>query len=100
MAARHPQLARGRRALRLRQSLWASALVSDAFTSPAASVFSGFFEAAGATVFGFLVLAVVTSAVGYLIASWWWQRVVRIKRARRLRKMEDRLDQRLGADKG
>lgn len=62
--------------------------------------FSGFFEAAGATVFGFLVLAVVSSAVGYLIASWWWQRVVRIKRARRLRKMEERLDQRLGADQG
>lgn len=55
-----------------------------------------FFQVAGATAFGFLVLAVVTPAVGYLVSGWVWRAVVSRKRARRLKSMEARLDQRLG----
>jgi len=46
------------------------------------------FEVAGVTVFGFLVLAVVSAAVGYLLASFVWRFVVVRKRVRRLRRME------------
>ena len=55
-----------------------------------------FLQLAGATAFGFLVLAVVTPAVGYLLSGWVWRAVVSRKRARRLKVMEARLDQRLG----
>lgn len=55
-----------------------------------------FFQMAGATAFGFLVLAVVTPSVGYLVSGWVWRVVVSRKRARRLKVMEARLDQRLG----
>ncbi|MXO59197.1 DUF2062 domain-containing protein [Altererythrobacter salegens] len=33
----------------------------------------GFLKTAGVTAFGFVVLAVVTSALGYVIASWFWR---------------------------
>ena len=56
-----------------------------------------FFQLAGATAFGFVVLAVVTPSVGYLVAGWVWRAVVARKRAKRLKAMEARLDQRLGA---
>ena len=52
-------------------------------------------ELGGVTAFGFLVLAVVTSAVGYLLAGFAWRFVVAGKRARSLRAMENRLNQRL-----
>ncbi len=55
-----------------------------------------FFQMAGATAFGFVVLAVVTPAVGYLVSGWVWRVVVSRKRAKRLKVMEARLDQRLG----
>ncbi len=58
-----------------------------------------FFELAGVTAFGFVVLAIVSSALGYLISSFVWRFMVARKRARRLRKMEARLDERLGARK-
>ncbi|MXP32666.1 DUF2062 domain-containing protein [Erythrobacter jejuensis] len=61
---------------------------------------ASFFELAGVTAFGFVVLAVVSAAVGYLLAGAWWRRVVHLKRRRRLRKMEDRLNQRLEANRG
>lgn len=57
-----------------------------------------FFELAGVTAFGFVVLAVVTSAVGYLISSFVWRFVVARKRMRRLAKLEAKLDQRLGTE--
>ncbi|GIX20390.1 MAG: hypothetical protein KatS3mg120_2066 [Erythrobacter sp.] len=63
--------------------LWSSALA--------------FVEMAGATAFGFAVLAVVAPSIGYLVASWVWRVVVARKRAKRLKIMEARLDQRLGA---
>jgi len=56
-----------------------------------------FFQMAGATAFGFLVLAVVAPSIGYLVAGWVWRAVVSRKRARRLKAMEGRLDQRLGS---
>ena len=62
--------------------------------------FSGFFETAGVTVFGFLVLALVSAAIGYLVSGWIWSRRVQSKRARRLRVMEQRLDERLRAGGG
>ncbi len=59
--------------------------------------FVAFFEQAGATVFGFGVLAVVSASTGYVIAGWVWRVMVARKRAQRLKVMEDRLDQRLGS---
>lgn len=58
------------------------------------------FELAGVTAFGFVVLAVVSSAVGFLVSGWFWRWVVHRKRMRRLRKMEQRLNQRLEAGQG
>ena len=56
-----------------------------------------FFETAGVTAFGFVVLAVVSAAIGYLAASFSWRVLVGRKRRRRLKAMESRLDQRLGS---
>lgn len=53
------------------------------------------FQMAGVTVVGFLVLAVVTSALGYVISGAVWRLIVARKRAKRLKRMEDGLDQRL-----
>ncbi|MEW4447693.1 DUF2062 domain-containing protein [Qipengyuania sp. JC766] len=56
------------------------------------------FEVAGVTGFGFLVLAIVSSAVGYLLSGVVWRQVVVQKRRRRLARMEARLDERLNGD--
>ena len=56
------------------------------------------FQVAGVTVVGFMTLAVVTSAVGYLVSGAIWRLIVARKRAKRLKRMEDRLDQRLNAN--
>ena len=56
-------------------------------------------DVGGVTAFGFLVLAVVSAALGYVLAGFSWRFVVARKRARRLRLMEQRLDERL-AGKG
>ena len=62
------------------------------------------FEGAGVTVlvtiFGFVVLAVIGAAVGYLVAGLIWRFVVARKRKKRLKRMEARLDERLGASEG
>ncbi len=55
------------------------------------------FEFAGVTVVGFFVLAVVSSAVGYLVSSAIWRVVVARKRAKRLKRIAERLDQRRSA---
>lgn len=57
-----------------------------------------FFETAGVTAFGFVVLAIVSSAIGYLIASFGWRFLVARRRRRRLKSMESRLDSRLGKE--
>lgn len=59
------------------------------------------FEGVGVTVLetvaGFVVLAVVGAAVGYVASSFVWRFMVARRRNRRLKDMEQRLDQRLGA---
>lgn len=54
-----------------------------------------FFETAGVTAFGFVTLAVVSAATGYLLSGFLWRFVVARKRARRLQELEARLDSRL-----
>ena len=50
------------------------------------------------TIFGFIVLAIVGAAIGYLLAGVVWRFIVARKRTRRLRAMERRLDERLAED--
>lgn len=59
-----------------------------------------FWQLAGVTAFGFVVLAVVSAAMGYLIAGSIWRVMVARRRTKRLRRMEARLDERLGAQQG
>jgi uncharacterized protein (DUF2062 family) len=73
------------------------ALAGGKVNSSAWTMVVDFFQMAGATAFGFIVLAVVTPVVGYFVSGWVWRAVVSRKRARRLKAMEARLDQRLGA---
>jgi len=54
------------------------------------------YQVAGATVVGYLVLSLVTPVIGWVISGWVWRAVVSRRRARRLKAMEARLDQRLG----
>lgn len=54
------------------------------------------YQVAGATVVGYLVLSLVAPVAGWIISGWVWRAVVSRKRARRLKAMEARLDQRLG----
>lgn len=56
---------------------------------------AGWFATAGITAFGFVVLAIVSSALGYLISGFVWRALVARKRRRRLAIMERRLDERL-----
>ena len=56
-----------------------------------------FWQLAGVTAFGFVVLAVVSAAIGYLASSGIWRVMVSRRRIKRLRRMEARLDERLGA---
>lgn len=62
------------------------------------------FEGAGVTVlvtvFGFIVLAIVGAAIGYLLASFIWRYKVGRKRAKRLRKMQARLNEPVGTSGG
>jgi uncharacterized protein len=55
------------------------------------------YEVGAATILGYLVLSIVTPLLGWLLSGWVWRAVVSRKRARRLKVMEARLDQRLGA---
>ena len=57
-------------------------------------------EVGGVTAFGFVVLALVSAAIGYLIASFVWKRIVWAKRRRRLIELERRLDRRLKEGEG
>lgn len=59
-----------------------------------------FFELAGVTAFGFVVLALVSAATGYVIAGWVWRFMVARRRAKELRLMEERLDKRLDEQLG
>lgn len=55
------------------------------------------YEMGAATLLGGAVLATVTPLLGWIISGWVWRAVVARKRARRLKVMEARLDQRLGS---
>jgi uncharacterized protein (DUF2062 family) len=50
---------------------------------------AGFFELAGTTAFGFVVLAVVGAALGYLIAGFVWRNLVIRRRRKRLDAMDE-----------
>lgn len=54
------------------------------------------YEVGAATLLGCVILAVVSPVIGYLVSGWVWRAIVSRKRARRLKVMEARLDQRLG----
>lgn len=72
-----------------------SGAVEKELTSGRWSWFLDFFELAYVTAFGLLVLAVVSAGLGYVLSSAIWRVVVARKRAKRLERMEARLDQRL-----
>jgi uncharacterized protein len=72
-------------------------IAAGSMESEAWGWFVEFFQQAGVTVFGFAVLAVVSAALGYIISSLVWRAMVAQKRAKRLKLMEARLDQRLGS---
>jgi uncharacterized protein len=55
------------------------------------------YEVGAATILGYVVLSIITPPLGWLLSGWVWRVVVSRKRARRLKAMEARLDQRLGA---
>ena len=57
-------------------------------------------EVGGVTAFGFLVLALVSAAVGYLIASLVWRRLVFSRRRKRLAELQKRLNRRLEEKNG
>ncbi len=57
-----------------------------------------FFELAGVTAFGFIVLAVVTASIGYVLSGWGWRWWIGRKRKKQLARLEKRLDERLKAD--
>lgn len=45
---------------------------------------AGFFEVAGLTAFGFVVLAVVSASVGYVVSGFFWRKLVLHRRKQRL----------------
>ncbi|MXP14403.1 DUF2062 domain-containing protein [Altererythrobacter confluentis] len=57
--------------------------------------FGWFLETAGVTAFGFVVLSVVSAAIGYVISSFVWRFIVARRRQRRLRQLEIRMNERL-----
>ncbi len=73
-------------------------IAADEMSSGRWSWLFDFFQEAGVTVFGFFVLSVVSSALGYVIAGATWRFLVARRCAKRLRMMEQRLDQRLRAN--
>ncbi len=75
-----------------------SGAVEKELTSGRWSWFLDFFELAYVTAFGLLVLAIVSSALGYVVSSAIWRVVVARKRAKRLARTEARLDQQVKAN--
>ena len=53
------------------------------------------FEVAGVTAFGFLVLAILSAAIGYLVGSVGWRLIVAAKWSRRMKRMVASLDARI-----
>lgn len=59
--------------------------------------FGWFLETAGVTAFGLFVLSIVTAAIGYVLSGVIWRVMVGRRRARRLKMLAKRMDQRLNA---
>lgn len=59
------------------------------------SLIAQWLELGGVTAFGFVVLSIVSAALGYLVSGFVWRYVVANRRRTRLIQMEQRLDQRL-----
>lgn len=57
--------------------------------------FGWFLETAGVTAFGFVVLSIVTSAIGYVLSGMVWRVMVGRRRNRRLKQLTMRMDQQL-----
>lgn len=72
-------------------------LVSAAKDEGSWAWLSTIYEVGAATLLGGAVLAVVAPVLGWVISGWVWRAIVARKRARRLKVMEARLDQRLGS---
>lgn len=62
--------------------------------------YQSIYAAVGETVFGFVVLAIVSAAMGYFLAKWFWRWKVARRRNKRLRAMETRMQARLEAQQG
>lgn len=73
------------------------AFANKAMESSAWSVVADFSQMAGVTIVGFGVMAVVAPVLGYLISGLVWRAIVSRRRAKRLKVIEARLDQRLGS---
>lgn len=56
---------------------------------------SWLFETAGVIAFGFVVLAIMTSVIGFLMSSFFWRKIVLRRRRQQLRRLELALDRRL-----
>ena len=57
--------------------------------------FGWFLETAGVTAFGFVVLSIVTSAIGYVLSGMIWRVMVGRRRNRRLKLLTVRMEQQL-----
>jgi uncharacterized protein (DUF2062 family) len=76
---------------------YAGPIHSVATDSDSWTVLTMIYEVGAATLLGGAVLAVVSPLLGWVISGWVWRAIVYRKRARRLKIMEARLDQRLGS---
>ncbi len=81
----------------LRIDAAAPAIATAKANSGAWAFMTDLYQVAGATVVGYLVLSLVAPLIGWVISGWVWRAVVSRRRAKRLKMMEARLDQRLGA---
>jgi uncharacterized protein len=81
----------------LRIDAAAPAIATAKVNSGAWAFMTDLYQVAGATVVGYLVLSLVAPLVGWVLSGWVWRAVVSRRRAKRLKMMEARLDQRLGA---
>ena len=87
-------------ALTLNMEAATTDVLNHVFTSGDWSIVFEAAEIAGVTTFGFIVLSVVSAAIGYLLAGFAWRFIIARKRARRIRAMARRLDARLEAHEG
>jgi uncharacterized protein (DUF2062 family) len=87
-------------ALTLNMEAATTDVLNHVFTSGDWSIVFEAAEIAGVTTFGFIVLAIVSAAIGYLFAGFAWRFIISRKRARHIRAMARRLDARLEAHEG